>query len=600
MQRSRIFRLARLLVILEVLWLLVANVALSTGLAAALINRKPEKFSIHWEGARSWFPVRVQARDLVYLQHTRNMEIEIRAPEASASFRILPLLGGRGVFDDVEVHDVTAALVHDPTAAPDTDDRGPGFRWGFEDVTAHGIERFSFDDVAITGGAPVVSGSMGIQVRGPMEFRDVVGAWPDAHIEVAGVVVADSISLAFRGGVTPFHPGHDKGRALLEKISGTLDIDGESRDLRPLHLLLTGVDWIERLDGSGDVEVHMILDEGRLQPGTDVDIDAWALDLWFLGFAAHGSGRVDVVVSESQGTRRGRMDVLFEDFDFRRQGSKEPLATGSGFTFTARARDLGFSEEIEDLDLTLDIPKSVVPDVSLLAAGLPPGLGIQLTGGRAELSGHLESHGLDAEAEGVLQIDGTGLEGRYRDMDFAVDLAFATRVAGRNLDAFDIRLDGTEVRLFNGAFDGEEDVEDGWWMTIAIPEGSTNLRPPAKVEARLDLSMRDTRAIIAAFAEVNRWIRYFDGFLTVRDVAGNASLGIDGSRFSLRDVSLTGDRLEMLAELEFRNDHSEGIFWGKLGPFSLAMERMGDENDFKLLNDREWYAEKHAAHWEGR
>jgi hypothetical protein len=30
------------------------------------------------------------------------------------------------------------------------------------------------------------------------------------------------------------------------------------------------------------------------------------------------------------------------------------------------------------------------------------------------------------------------------------------------------------------------------------------------------------------------------------------------------------------------------------------MERMADDNDFKLLNDREWYAEKHAAHWENR
>jgi hypothetical protein len=604
MQRIKTWgvRLVGLVVIVEVAWVVVANLLLNTGLIGALLNREPETFSVHWESARTWYPVRVQARGLVYEQHTRTMDIEARASKADANLRILPLLALRVVIDDVDAHDLAVALVRDvaEVSRPAPATTGPSLRMAVEDIEVHSIERFSFDDIVIAGGKPALRGSVAIQGSGSLELSGAVLDWQDARITVGEKTVAQSISLGFRGDVTPSHPKRDKGRGLLEKISGAIDVNGHSRDLRPLHLLLPGVDWVERLDGAGDVAVHMILHEGWLQPGTDVDVVATGLEFWFLGFATEGSGRVSVDVSGSGVDRRGQMDVVFEDFGFSRQGDGEPLARGSGFTFTASARDLGFRADREGLDIALDIPETEVPDVALLATHLPPGLGIEVLGGRATVSGHLEAHGPEAEAKGIFEIHGTDLEGRFRDMAFGMDLAFVTRISGRDLDAFDVQLAGTEVRLFNGVFDGEEDVDDGWWMTIAIPEGLTNLRQPVTADAQLELSMRDSRAMIAAFAEVNRWIRYFDGFLTVRDVAGSASLGIEWPRFSLRDVSLTGDRLEVLAELELAQEKDEGIFWGKIGPFSLGVERSGEENDFKLVDSREWYEEQHAAHWAGR
>jgi hypothetical protein len=442
-------------------------------------------------------------------------------------------------------------------------------------VEVHGIERFSFNDVVIAGGESAVRGNLAIQIRGPVEISDVVIDWQNAQITVGEETVAQSISLGFRGDVGPSQPTRISAGRVLEKVSGAIDVSGHSRDLRLLHLLLPGVEWIERLDGAGDVAVHMVLDEGRLQPGTGVDVVATALQLWFLGFAAEGSGHLRVDVSESGGAHLGQMDVVFEDF--------------------------GFTEGIDGLDIALDIPGAEVPDVALLAASLPLSLAIEVLGGRAALSGHLEAHGREAEAKGVLRIDGTNLEGRFRDMAFGVDLAFVTQISGRNLDASEIQLAGTEVRLFNGVFEEEElQVDDGWWMTITVPDGLTNLAPPATVDAKLDLSMRDSRAILAAYAEVEHWIDYVDHFLTVRDIAGTASLGIEWPRFSLRDLSITGDWLEAMGELELEHEKIEGMFWVERGLFSLGMKRIGQDNDFKLLDSREWYEEQHAAHWKSR
>ena len=86
----------------------------------------------------------------------------------------------------------------------------------------------------------------------------------------------------------------------------------------------------------------------------------------------------------------------------------------------------------------------------------------------------------------------------------------------------------------------------------------------------------------------------------MRDVEGNALLGIEGPRVSLRDLALTGDRLKVLGELELAHGEEEGILWGKLGAFSLGVERSGEENDLKLVNSRAWYDEQYAARWADR
>jgi hypothetical protein len=470
-----------------------------------------------------------------------------------------------------------------------------------EGVQVHGPLVFSFNDVTIAGGEPSLTGNFGIQIRGEMEVFDTTLDWPDAQISLAGQTVAESISLGFDGGVAPFNPKVQKGLALLEQVSGQLDVEGYSDNLRPLQLLFPGVAWIEKIDGAGDVALHLTLEEGKLQPGSDVDVAASGLELSFLGFVADGSGQVTLDVSEDDSGRHGQADIVFESFGLARQGDAEPMARGSGLTLSARAQDLGLGASLDGLDIELQIPDSEVPDVSLLGRSLPPGLGIEVIGGSATLSGQLEAHGREEEAKGVFAIRGNDLEGRFRDMQFGLDLAFDTQISGRDLDDFEVQLVGTEVRLFDGVFDGEAtEVDDGWWMTIGIPAGRANLAPPVAIDAELELAMRDTRAMIALFAEVKRWIRHFEGFLTVRDVDGSAALQVVGPKVSVRDISLAGDRLEVMAELELEKEASDGIFWGKLGVFSLGMQRVGEETDFKLVNGREWYEEQRAASWTDR
>ncbi len=625
--RKLALRIALVLIVAEVVWLIAANLALRTDLVERFVNRDPEKLLVKWDGGTSWYPVRIDVEGLAVLLRTSGVRIGIQAEDVGASLRLLPLLRGRAAFDRIRVEGLDVAIRRLPETAgepdaptpdaeaPEPDGEAPeptkvagakppsplsGFRIDLEDVVVRGVEKISFDDMVVRGGEPVLETSLSVEIDGELQLRDADFDWTGAGITVGERNLADAIAVGFRGRTAPIDPRRDRGRALLGRIEAFVDVEGHVESLRPLALLLPDIAWIEELDGRGDVAVHVGFQEGMLTPGSTVAVDASGLALGFLGFRADGAGSVEAEVKETAGTTTARVEVAFSEFQLARQGEATVLARGEGLRLETRSEDLSQVEALGSYSAELEIPQSEVPDVSVFADRLPEGLGVEVHGGRASLSGHLAVDGGDEEAKGHVTLRGEGLRGRFRNMDFQIELAAETRVSGRDLDAYQVDLRGTEVRLFDGIFSsGETDVEEGWWMTVAVPEGHGSLRPPMSVEAEVELGMRDTRALVAVFAEVKRWIRHFAGILTVRDVAGTASVSLADEHLSVRGLSLVGDKLDVMAELELEKAESAGIFHAEFGVVSAGAERIGDETEFKLLNSRDWYEGRRAERWQG-
>ena len=606
LKRKWAVRTFKILLAVEIAWLVLANLFLSTDLAPWAINRKPEKRTITWERAWTLYPTRVYLRGLVFDQRTRTMDVKVTADTAAASVGVLPLVLKRLVLDEIRAGKLSVVLnrrAPDEAAAPQPVKTEPGLRIVLSDIEAEEIERFVFGELEVTGGEARVEGTFDFQVRGEMEVRDAVLDWQGAKMRLADKTVAKSLTLGFRGGLSPFRPKQEKGLATLRKINAEVDVVGDLKRLRPLQVFFAGAKWIERLDGEGDVALHLDLEDGRLRPGSEIDVVATGLELDFLGFEARGSGRVDAEVEDHAGEsgRLGEIAVTFDEFSFGRRKQEQPLALGTGLKLVARAPDLGLGEGLQALEVTLDIPASEVPDIAFLGRSLPPGMGVAIDGGSATLNGHLEVTGENEQIEGSLELHGKQLSGSYRGMDFEIDLELVTRLSGEDLDDFEAELTGTELRLFNGVFDNERsDFDEGWWMTISVPEGQTNFAVPLGIEAQVDLSMRDTRVVAALFAEVKKWLRHFEGMLTVRDVRGDVSVTLADQQLSLRELELAGDKLEVLAELELQKGANAGIFWFKYRFLGLALERLGDETEWKLVKARAWYDEQRAESWVSR
>jgi hypothetical protein len=604
-QKNIVVRILQILIGIEIVWLILGNLFLSTNLGAWAVNIKPEKFTMSWESAWTPYPARIYVKDLTLNIHTRTTDIQLKSDIANANIRFLPLLKKHLVIDQVRAGNVITKLTKTtpPEDYPVSTKTSAGFTFELRDMQIEEINELSLNQLKIIGGKSHASGTIKIQIRGEVELTDIDADWKNAKIQLDDNHLAESLSIKLIGGVEPFLPKKDKGVALMKKISAIIDVDGTVGSLKPLIYFFQDYDWIERIDGKGVVEAHLELVQGELKLGSKFNVSADGLELDFLGFNAQGSGQVNGEVIDSNNNLSSVLKLVFDNFALSRQGELNPLAVGEGLSLIAKSHNMGLVESLNNrnLELILDIPSSEVPDISFLASSLPDALGISLFEGGASLRGNMKVSGIEKTAEGNFELQGENLKGKFRDMNFEMDMELSSKVSGKQLDDFKVELNGTEFKLLNGIFDNDTvEVDKKWWMTVSIPEGQATLAQPFNLAADIDMSMKDTRAIIAMFAEMKDWIRHFDGILTVNDVTGSAEILAGNQRASIRNLQLDGDRLEVMAELELGEESNAGILWGKLGIISAGVETINEERDWKFINGRDWFEQRKVENWSDR
>jgi hypothetical protein len=79
-------------VALALLYLLAANVFLNTAIGPQVVNRKPERFSLHWQRGLSLYPGHVVLWDAQLRGHARRIAWQAQARRLSGRIALLPLL----------------------------------------------------------------------------------------------------------------------------------------------------------------------------------------------------------------------------------------------------------------------------------------------------------------------------------------------------------------------------------------------------------------------------------------------------------------------------------------------------------------------------
>ena len=74
-----------------VLYLFAGNVFLNTSLGPWAVNRKPEKFEIHWASGSTWWPGQVSVSEVKLRGHVRRTEWSLQAEQAKGQISLLPL-----------------------------------------------------------------------------------------------------------------------------------------------------------------------------------------------------------------------------------------------------------------------------------------------------------------------------------------------------------------------------------------------------------------------------------------------------------------------------------------------------------------------------
>ncbi|WP_188860498.1 hypothetical protein [Marinobacterium nitratireducens] len=627
--KHRALRILRVLVLVEVAYLVLANLALNLPLTQALLNQhRPDKYRVQWERAWTWYPFRVYARGIVAGGQTSSQQWQIEVSKACASVSAVSLLRRTLRISAAQVEDVDFRLR--PRLRPDRDDSavrafyptipgwdpdllavprvrkpGPGWNLVVEDLRANGDHRLWIRQVQgeLSG---VLSAKPNYRFRGG-PFSLAHGA---ADIGLSSLSINGQPAVS-RGGtvrgsfeMAPFVPSQNRGAKWLAFLNVDADVDLEVESLDFLDTYLRRFNGME-LDGRGNWRGRLRYGQGELLDGTAMTVSASELDLNASPYRVAGSGQIRFGSAQDDPASLS-VGILFGDLSTFHGGTRTPLFSGQNLAIEIR----GDNRILPDQQwrsgherVTVRIPSVTVPDLNAFQYLLPTRWPARLNGGSGELAAEATFSATQFSAD--LRLLSHDADVALSDYRFATTLDLGVRARAGASQTASIDLSGSYLRLDDARLVREpaktaalpvpaRQEYSAWNASLSIPRGVLGISMDATgagqqrfADLARELKGRQLRDVLAdsdAELEVNLdvsdlgWLNLLFRNPLGLEVSGageaQAQLRMrsgwlaKGTRVAIRPRALQVQLLDYVAEGE--------------GSVTLAVERGGETPDLAL------------------
>ncbi|WP_458525072.1 hypothetical protein [Onishia taeanensis] len=381
-----------------------------------------------------------------------------------------------------------------------------------------------------------------------------------------------------------------QGDATAAPMGGRLIMDGLVANLGFLDAFLPEAHGLT-VRGGGRLSAELAFSDATLLPGSHLSIGADALRVGFLEHQARGDGRLEAWVEGAPGAPDLRWRMSLPSVALGRQGEAPAPITGRHFSLDSRLPMgmIGADREALDRQTTrLRLPIAEVADLTMFNDYLPAGAGLEWLSGQAGLALDLTLAGLQAQGQLTLTAFDAGV--RLGEQRLSGDLRLEARLRDGDLGDMSFDAAGSRLRLDNvsrQAADGEND--EGWWVQLDLDEGRLLWARPLALDARLSMAMRDSGLPARLLVDTARERRWLGRLLDVPGIRGTARvrLGQEGLRVS--EARLTGQKLELLADLMRRDEALTGALYARFGALSLGVALRDGESRLRFLRPRRWY-----------
>ena len=497
--KTRLIKFARMILLVEVSYLILLNLALQLPLTQTLINKiKPEKFNLSWESAWTWYPFRVNVRGAKANGQARSQQWAFEADAVTASIDLVPLIFKRVWIDDVEVSDVR--YFQRPRLKEDKDysaiidffppisgrEINPAVTTSKKKkrawyVDIEGIQLDGVYDYWVRNFKGRAKGSLeadlSVVSRGGLFSLDIpkVNLQLDQHYINGSLEVLRHGSINGELGLAPMFPKENKGLKMLPYFQLDADIEVDMNSLEFIEVLTRNFSAIS-IDGSGLVSGHLNLAEGKVLEHTDLHIDADDIDVNLFSHNIRGDGEIEIKLSPESNDMLD-LNVSYDDLVVVHDNDKEPLLTGVGLDLFLRLgsylNSLGDGDDSKK-SISIDIDGLEVPDLALFQRYLPEKWPFRLFGGNGALNGNLS---LSGDAVNVdLQLSSEAAEIGADQYRFSSNLDAALMMDNPSMRKSRTNVSGSYIRLSGASIvrDGENDSRP-WQADLSIENGSFSL-----------------------------------------------------------------------------------------------------------------------------
>lgn len=492
-------RITRYLIIAEIAYLAIFNIALNVPFTQSLINQiKPDKFAVSWERAWTFYPFRIQATGVSSNGQITSQQWQVSSPKVSASIALLPLAFKRVNLSHIKAQDISYHQRPRPRADKDyskmraffppidgrvlettpppvvAKKKAKAWKIQIDDMQASGIHTLWLYQLQASLQGEL-SADMRVQTRGgPISVQNGL-----LDIALKSIILNGGREVSREGRIKgsvemrPFVAKENKGIKALAFLKLDAEISTYTRSLAFLNIYLNAFQGMT-LGGSGEIAGHLVLDQGKLQADSDLKIIADALRLNMLDYRVEGDGNVNIQVPP--GADETHFEISFNDLSAFFADETAPLLEGnglivSGIGSTSFLPTTGERIIAKSLDLLIESVR--VPDLKSYQRYLPEKWKFKLLGGEGKLEGQFYAN--HSSFSSRVNLSSEDAEIGIKNYQFHTNLDMGIQLNSPDLEAGKFDISGTYFKLFDSKVSSDDDQSKAWETSIKIDEGTLDL-----------------------------------------------------------------------------------------------------------------------------
>lgn len=289
-------RLVRITLIVVAMYLIAVNALINTSLLEPLVNRKPERFTLHWARGLMLWPGRITLWDVSMQGQARHQTFRIDAQRASGRIALWPLLRRELRFAWLQADTPVVALERVETELPPPPPSDDGMTLVFDDVRVDSMLRFSSGDLRIAGHANARVRWRQQLRGGPFELLPSSLRLSDALLAHGERVLLREAALDGEARIDAHRRREHPGAGILDVLSADFTVNGAMSGV--------SIDVDARFDIApdqypdvGELDGRIVLERGMLGTDTMLNLRLPVAATTHAGHAMQGDAQVALAVS---------------------------------------------------------------------------------------------------------------------------------------------------------------------------------------------------------------------------------------------------------------------------------------------------------------
>jgi len=247
-------------------YLALGNLYLNTALGPWSINRKPEKFVMHWGRSLTWWPGEVVLWNVSTHGHVGRTVWSMQAARASGHVSLFALLDKQVYVPRLRATDVTGAVDQVAEEIPPPLQRPGGWLLKFPSITSDSVHGGRFGRLVLTGQGRAKVGFTKRLRGGPAELLESTAHFDTARLVQDGTAFLQGATLNARFAMSPVTRAQAKGIEKLRYARIGVTVDGDTPGLSARQSDAGSLE-LQLQPGQGHVQGTLALERAVLHPG---------------------------------------------------------------------------------------------------------------------------------------------------------------------------------------------------------------------------------------------------------------------------------------------------------------------------------------------